>query len=102
MGPECSHGLHRVKQAEITCTPDPDFLLLERWTVTHRTIKYDSENSCLFMPSAIACRIQESCGLLLNHFIGCIVSSTSSSHLLEKVVGYIQVISLVGILAIFN
>jgi len=39
VGPECSHGLHRVKQAEITCTPDPDFLLLERWTVTHRPVK---------------------------------------------------------------
>lgn len=66
MGPECSHGLHRVKQAEITCTPDPDFLLLERWTVTHRPVKYDLER----ILSSIAYQIEESCGLLLSHFIG--------------------------------
>ena len=34
IGPECSHGSQRAKQVEMTCTPDPDFLLLERWTVT--------------------------------------------------------------------
>ena len=34
VGPECSHGSQRAKQVEVTCTPDPDFLLLERWTVT--------------------------------------------------------------------
>ncbi|XP_057365921.1 atos homolog protein A-like [Daphnia carinata] len=34
VGPECCHGSQRAKQVEVTCTPDPDFLLLERWTVT--------------------------------------------------------------------
>ncbi|XP_046462221.1 protein FAM214A-like [Daphnia pulex] len=34
VGPECSHGSQRAKQVEVTCTPHPDFLLLERWTVT--------------------------------------------------------------------
>lgn len=42
VGPECCHGAQRAKQVEVTFTSDPDFLLLERWTITCLPKKYEA------------------------------------------------------------